>query len=132
MNSIFDMFGGRKSVLTLLILASGVAVDLLTERGLSSNLLTLLLGVLGLFVTGNVVSKKFIPQFGESSPPPIEVPPAASVDLSQIETSIKRIEERVNSVDEAGSQAMSQMAEGIANTLKMVKTLVELQISGRK
>jgi len=45
--------GGRKVVISLLLVAVGAAVDLLTARGLSDNLLYLLLAVGGGFIVGN-------------------------------------------------------------------------------
>ena len=53
---IIVAMGGRKAVLTLTVLAIGASVDLLTVRGLSANLLTLLISAGGLFTVGNVAA----------------------------------------------------------------------------
>jgi len=50
----FDKFGGRKAVMTGIVLTIGLTVDLLTERGLSENLLYLLIAAAGGFMVGNV------------------------------------------------------------------------------
>lgn len=42
MKKLYDLLGGRKLVLGFIVIAIGVAMDLLTPNGLSSNLLYLL------------------------------------------------------------------------------------------
>ena len=64
---MFEKIGGRKFVYIILILSIGTAVDLLTERGLSSNLLYLLMGGAGIYVTGNVVKAKVDGKGGKTS-----------------------------------------------------------------
>lgn len=50
--------GGRKLTITFIVLSAGVAIDLATERGLSENLMYLMMAIMGAYVTGNVVNKR--------------------------------------------------------------------------
>lgn len=52
----FYYLGGRKMALTLLAVAVGTAVDLLTERGLSATFATFLAGAVGAFSAANVIN----------------------------------------------------------------------------
>lgn len=54
---ITERLRSRKLLIGFVVLASGVAIDLTVPRGLSDNLLTLLIAILGIYVTGNVGSK---------------------------------------------------------------------------
>ena len=52
-----DKIGGRKLVIAMVCLILGAAIDLTTVRGLSQNLLYLMLGIIGTFSVANVASK---------------------------------------------------------------------------
>lgn len=54
---MFEKIGGRKTVMALICLVAGAAIDLTTDRGLSENLMILMLSIVGLYTTGNVASK---------------------------------------------------------------------------
>lgn len=62
-----NLLGGRKVTMAMVILAAGVVIDLVTERGLSEPLMYLMLGIIGSFTAGNVMSKKYTPA-KDSSP----------------------------------------------------------------
>lgn len=52
-----EKLGGRKTVMALICLIAGVAIDLTTNRGLSQNLLYLMMFIVGAYSTANVVNK---------------------------------------------------------------------------
>lgn len=54
---MFEKLGGRKLVFTIIAVGTGVAVDLLTERGLSPQLKDLLIYVGAIYTVGNVGTK---------------------------------------------------------------------------
>jgi hypothetical protein len=54
---MFEKLGGRKFAIAMIILAGGVAIDLVTTRGLSEALMYLMLGILGTFSVTNVANK---------------------------------------------------------------------------
>lgn len=56
MNTLFAMLGGRKLVLGFIVIAIGVAVDLLKPAGLSSNLLYLLCFISTSFFLANAAN----------------------------------------------------------------------------
>lgn len=51
---MIQRLGGRKVLITFLILIAGVVLDKFSANGLSNNMLTLLLGVIGSFTAGNL------------------------------------------------------------------------------
>lgn len=57
MKNVLDYLGGRKFVLSLMLMVTGLLVDILSARGLSENYLYLLMSVSGLFTIGNVTGK---------------------------------------------------------------------------
>ena len=107
--------GGRKVAITLLCLAAGVAIDLMTERGLSQNLLYLMLGIIGTYVTGNVISKKFNPTEG-AQPQMFDNKVAERVDL---------IEQYVSALD----ASVQQTNQNMDNTNKRIAA-VATRLSG--
>lgn len=50
---MIDKLGGRKALVTLLVVAVGTAIELCSQKGLSVNMLQLLSIVFGAFVVGN-------------------------------------------------------------------------------
>ena len=52
---MFDKLGGRKFVALVLLIGAGVAVDILAPKGLSSNLMNLMVIMGGVYVGGNVL-----------------------------------------------------------------------------
>ena len=55
---MIQKLGGRKTLITIICLAAGVAIDLATSRGLSENLLYLMIAIIGIYTGGNVITKK--------------------------------------------------------------------------
>ena len=53
--SVFDKIGGRKTVMTVLLVGLGTTVDLVAVNGMSQNLLTLLMVAGSGFLVGNVL-----------------------------------------------------------------------------
>lgn len=54
---MFEKMGGRKTVMALLVLTAGVTIDLTVERGLSQNLMVLMLTVVGMYKVSNIANK---------------------------------------------------------------------------
>jgi hypothetical protein len=123
MRGIIDEIGGRKTLITLLVIAVGCAVDLATERGLSQNLLALLGAVLGLYTAGNVVSK-FSPEAAAVGP---EQETGPGTDTTAIEQHLADINAKVSAVDSGSVEAIGQMQQSLVNIQKLCATLVQLQ-----
>lgn len=58
MNNLFLALGGRKFVMSLIVIAAAVAVDIYSQRGLSANLAGLLGAILASFSIANVAATK--------------------------------------------------------------------------
>lgn len=84
---LFEKLGGRKFLAFMLTLIVGVTVELATSKGLTTNLLTLLLASSAAYTALNVVQKR-LAGGGESeegeAPADVQVPAAPSVDLTAI------------------------------------------------
>lgn len=73
MQKILEALGGRKFLLTLVVLALAAVIELKTERGISEQFVALLIGVLGVFSAANatissIAMGKQQPQVSPSTP----------------------------------------------------------------
>lgn len=103
----------RKLLVGIVCLASGVVIDLLVPRGLSDNLLTLLIAILGIYVTGNVGAKaaKAIRQT-PSNPAP------------QNDTRVDRVQKDVADLKEAQGQ-YEQYLSGVLTTVDEIQKQIQ-------
>lgn len=92
--SLLSKLGGRKFLLTLLVLTGGVAIDLLTARGLSENLLYLLMAIPTGFGVVNVGAHAI---HAKKSQPQTETSPAT--DLTPVLEQIKALEASLQSLN---------------------------------
>lgn len=110
MEQTIKALGGRKLVLAVVLLVAGIAVELLSTKGLTENLLYLLGMLYGSFTVGNGVehvqiSKRVAKQEKEvvtsnvsmTLPPPPEPPviPDYSGELSLIQSQIEALQEAI-------------------------------------
>lgn len=115
MRTIIDAIGGRKVIMSLVILAAGTAIDLVTPRGLSENLMYLMLAIAGFYSTANVVAKKF----GEDV---TEAPPQ---ELSQ----------QVQYLEQFSSGVTAQVAalqEQVSANNKRLSALMDVVVNGNR
>lgn len=56
---MIEKLGGRKFFGTLLLILLGIAVEILAPKGLTDNVLNLLMSLGGTYIVGNVVNKAF-------------------------------------------------------------------------
>lgn len=97
--------GGRKLLISLIMLTCGVIIDLNTTRGLSQNLMYLMMMIIGTFSTMNVVSKKF-------SKGPITVPSLDDERVKQLESTVSGLmsmAEQTNNQMETTTAAIDQI-----------------------
>ena len=111
-----EKVGGRKFVVALTVLGLAVGTDVLAAKGLSTNLMATLLGVLGAFSASNLVSKRYAPKTTSQT--------SDEVSLAEVEQAVKEpgeawqqpeassnveleaLEARVAAIEEAGEQIM--------------------------
>jgi hypothetical protein len=112
----FNKVGGRKLIAFVITLASGIAVHVLSTKGVTSELRDILLGALGIFVTGNswVTAKTAGAQATEASA-------ADPVSVADHTDQLTRIE--------LGQQgllnAVEQVGQVSANTATMLATALK-------
>jgi len=112
---IYEKLGGRKAVMTIILVGVGAAVDILAKAGLSQNLLSLLAIALGAFVTGNGIEHAAL-AFKARGKKADGATPAAQVDLSGIEAAINQLGQ--------GQQAMANRLAVAEQTAKTVQQSV--------
>lgn len=108
---MLDKIGGRKLAVSVLCLAAGVAIDLTTERGLSENLLYLMVGIIGTFTAGNVASKKVWASSNSTA--------TSSTNYESVAEIRESIDELRDDMSEMG-QALSSIGTSAANTNKLL------------
>lgn len=103
--------GGRKAFISLLAMVAGVVIDLATERGLSTNLMYLMMGIIGTYSAANTLSKGKSPVDLSDLPAPladllkgvIPAPPSADKPEESENTKVEQVpvqvqEEKVDPV----------------------------------
>ncbi len=108
---MFDKLGGRKFVMTLLMISVATAIDLCTARGLSENMMMLLMSAAGIFITGNAAeyfAKKGVSQEVTTSAEPVEINYPDLTNLSQ------KVEVVMNGVN-LSNQALAKIISKIPN-----------------
>lgn len=113
-----DKVGGRKFTIAMIMLVAGVVIDLNTERGLSESLMYLMLGIIGAFSAGNVLSKAAMRNQSAS-----EIP---QVDPALIKSVIEEIRVNIDTVDDK----VNVVAEQVENNQK--RMLAILDIAGKR
>ena len=53
MKTLWDKIGGRKFIITVILLISGAVIDIYTDRGLSTNYKELMIFLAAIYITGN-------------------------------------------------------------------------------
>lgn len=106
----FETFGGRKAVMTFLVLVIGTAVELVKPSGISE----IFAGFLVFAATGFGLSNALISWKGMEIQSKDQ--PAASVDLSPIETRLQGIEQQQAAI----GNALTQVGQSASNTNKLL------------
>lgn len=128
-----DKLGGRKFLLTLLIIGVGTLVQLLSKNGVTESFTALLIGAAAAYgATNTIITSKAIGAAGAALPPqqqpasddttttpaaPEQQPPAVNEEQAQMVLELK-------SSLEAHSQALSALQEGLVKTNQVVSALL--------
>lgn len=119
----FSRIGGRKFAITMICLALGVIIDLNTARGLSENLLYLMLGIIGVFVSGNVIAKFPGPR-GQSFDLSGKSDAANPAEIAELRMQLGELQTSVSELDEGAGSALIEISKGIENNQKLLAALV--------
>lgn len=124
MQKILDALGGRKFLLTLVVLALAALIELKTERGISEQFVALLIGVLGVFNAANAV-----------------ITTKAMTNEAKVASEAKDVNGPVNSVDPVVHQALakvldvqqeqSEVMQQVAKAVTNANTLLAASITKR-
>jgi len=99
---MLDKLGGRKMAIAIISLIAGVIIDLTTTRGLSQNLMYLMLGIIGTFSITNVASKRV-------SNPATGLLSDVSKAVIQLQKSAVKTNERQEMLEQHASATLSQV-----------------------
>lgn len=129
-----DILGGRKFVLALVSLGTGAAVSILSPKGLSPELVALILGSLGAFSASNaVLSHKAMsssseepagedPQPAVATPEPVDLSPIYAV-ISELSSAVGETKAKAEAHDNAllTMQAAVDTAQKVARAAVIMK-----------
>lgn len=107
-SSLMDKLGGRKFLLSLVVLLIGTGVQLYAKSGVTEAFVALLLGALGVFNAANtVVSRAALKVANADSPAPEEAaePPPAVIDAQALDS----LAGRVNAIEAQVGQHQSAL-----------------------
>lgn len=110
MVNLIDALGGRKTIIAVGCLVAGAAIDIVTERGLSTNLMSLMMAIVGLYSTANVLTKKVN---GDSQDKLIE-----DVDVRT------NYDSQINELSE-NQKMLEQYAAGLLTTVEKLQSQVD-------
>jgi len=109
--------GGRKTMMAMIALAAGIAIDLATERGLSQNLMSLMMFIIGAYSTANVITKKVA----------TTDKPSNSAEVDAITSEVLNLRQGQQQVEQYLSGMLSQIEEvqkQVDNSNKRVAALI--------
>ncbi len=126
---MLDKLGGRKFLLTLLIIAVGTAVQVLSPKGVTTEFTALLIGVATAFGASNAwVSSKAMDAASEGGSE--EAQPV--VDLSPITAELDQVKANLASLSESAqthAQSLMIMQQGVDTAQKLAKAAIQSKIS---
>jgi hypothetical protein len=115
--TLFDKLGGRKFVLTLIVIAVATAVQILSPTGVTEAFSALLVGVTGVFGAANAFVTTKAPAVTPDAP---EAPPAP--DTSHIEEAVEAQAARLQNLEQT-TQATGQVLDVLAKRIAAVATM---------
>lgn len=121
--TMFDKIGGRKFVLTIVILLFGSLLEAFGKNGLSANMVALLLGAGGIFGVANAATT--IKQLGQpvaTEPAPQDETPAQAPPAVGPE----HLEAVAGEVEQLRAELETQ-AEALSTATKLLKVLMQVK-----
>lgn len=114
---LFEKLGGRKFLFSILTLVVGTIVEVKTERGVSVNFVTLLLGVSGVFITGNalITSKALSTGNGEGAPAAPSADSVSKEDISEVKSQL-----------EVATKLLTNVGTSVDNVQKLSASILRL------
>lgn len=113
---MLESIGGRKFLLSILVLGAGVGVHLGSPKGLSPELVALMLGIAGGFQITNMMANKHGLQFGNGAAAASEEQSSSEASEPAAPVPEQGLQEQMNEI----RQMMLQVAQSSANTNKLL------------
>lgn len=129
---MLEALGGRKFLLTIIIIAVGSAVHVLSPKGMSTELTALLIGAMTAYGASNafVTSSAISAGLGEGAPAPEQQQPVAPPPPLDIEPWQTAVAETINSLQASvgsHSQAIAGLQQNALNTQKLVQAALQIK-----
>lgn len=122
MEKIFEAIGGRKFIMSLVLIAVGTLVELKTDRGVSASFAGLLVGILGTFSAANAFVTKTMGSETESSE---EAAPDLTAHIAPIQSDINKISTEAKENAALMSQTLANIGTSVANQNKILAVLMQ-------
>lgn len=122
--NIFDYLGGRKFILSLILIIVGAVIELKTDRGVSTAFAGLLVGILTAFSASNAFTTTKMGAGADDSIPQSNVPVPDPKSLQAIEDVQKAIKE-INGQLESAGQTLVTMATAVSNQNKIISATMQ-------
>lgn len=127
----FYWLGGRKMALTVLAIAVGSAVDLLTDRGLSATFATFLAGAVASFSAANVINTVKMGSSSEAAAAPAEPDPRVAELTASLQETNRDLAMAKAETQENFQQAATAV-QSLANTIENMRKVVTAIATGKK
>lgn len=125
---MLDAIGGRKFLLTLLVLALGTAVQMLSPKGVTAEYTALLVGVIGTFHASNAFITHTMQGSGEGDG--ASAPAPAAPDLGPLQAQLEQQSaamKQAQEVAEVHSQTLANLQQGLELTQRLAKTAIAVK-----
>ncbi len=129
---MLDKLGGRKFLLTLIVIGVGSLVQALTAKGVTTEFAALLIGAATAFGASNAaISLKSMGMTstseGSSEEPVVQAPP---VDLAPVFNEISFLNDRIGSLTQAANvhaESLQTLQEGVAAAQNLAKAAIQVR-----
>jgi len=134
METLFDKMGGRKFVLTMIILVAGGLVEAFGKNGLSANFVALLLGASTVFGVANAaVTLKGMSVTGEDSSAPVGASTGdeANVKVDFLNTHVENVTSELLQQSQDITQMRSELetqAKSLALATQLIKASMKVNV----
>ena len=128
---MLDAIGGRKFLLTLLVLGLGTAVQVLSPKGVTTEYTALLLGVVAAFHGANAMITTKTLSASDDSAQEESVPAPPAVDLTPLHAQLDAQSQALKEASDA-VQAHAQVIEGMQKSLELTQLLAKAAIGVNK
>lgn len=126
-DQIWNALGGRKFIMSLILIGVGTVIELKTDRGVSTSFAGLLVGILSAFSVANTITTVKTGAGSSQALPPS--PPLDPVPSFQAVTdSVSELSQRIADIEKASiqvNQTLTNLGTSVANQNKVVAAFMQ-------